>query len=196
MPPVLRRVARHEVSKSTMNASQRSGRKCSAVRSDGRPCTQRSINGLDEPLCATHAHPKKGGRRPKHGFYSESNLDQLEYLRRVRVEDWVQGGGLAPAEERSLQIREREMDLHPPDPALADIDVAIAALLHKMEILDALIFRAKEHELDITVLLALYLRATTRLGHLIVEREAMASSEHGDLLALLQRANEQLDGAG
>ncbi len=113
------------------------------MRSDGKPCTQRSINGLDEPLCATHAHPKKGGRRPKHGFYSETNLDQLEYLRRVRPEDWVQGGGLAPAEERTLQIREREMDLHPPDPALADIDVAIAALLHKMEILDALIFRAK-----------------------------------------------------
>ncbi len=167
------------------------------VLSNGTRCRQRALNGLIEPLCHVHARVKKGTTKcsPRHGFYSQdSNLEHFEYLRRVRPEDWVQGGGLAPAKEGALQIREREMDLHPPDSKEADTDVAIAALLHKMEILDALIFRAEEHGLDITVLLSLYLQATSKLGRLVLERHEVAANEHGDLLALLERANEQLDG--
>jgi hypothetical protein len=168
-------------------------RRCSALTATGQPCTQPAINGLDVPLCASHSRPHKAGRRPKHGYYASTNLDQLEYLHRVRPEDWVQNGGLAPARGSALQIRERDRDLHPPDPGQADIDLAIAALLHKMEILDALIFRAKEHELDITLLLSLYLAATSRLGRMVIERDDRAAGEHSDLLALLERANEELE---
>jgi hypothetical protein len=103
---------------------------------------------------------------------------------------------MRPTEENPLGIREREMDLHPVDPAQADVDVAIAGLLHKMEILDALIFRAKEHGLDITTLISLYLKATGRLGRLLMERHEMEIDRDDDLLLLLEMANAQLDAEG
>lgn len=178
-----------------MSSLQRSGRQCSAVRADGKRCRQKAINGLEEPLCPVHVSEQKGNTSgsPRHGFYSQGEASGFEYLRRVRPDDFVRSGGLVSAKEKPLEIREREMDLHPLEPERTDIDVAIAALVHKMEILDALIFRAKEHCLDITTLLSLYLAATTRLGNLIIGRHEMSSNESDDLLRLLQRANEMLD---
>ena len=178
-----------------MNISQQSGRQCSAVRADGRRCRRRALNGLEEPLCADHGP----GRRPhapgyiRHGFYDKGQDPRLEYLRRVRPEDYIRAGGLALTKGTPIGIRERKPDLHPPQPDQVDGNVAIAALVYKMEILDALIFRAREHGLDIVNLLSLYLVATTRLATLIRKRHAMSSSENDDLMALLQRANEQLD---
>jgi len=178
-----------------MNISQQSGRQCSAVLANGRRCRQKALNGLDKPLCSRHTP----GRKPhahgyvRHGFYDKGQDPRLEYLRRVRPEDYIQAGGLALTKGTPISIRERELDLHPPQPEQMDVNVAIAALVHKMEILDALIFRAREHGLDIANLLSLYLVSTARLGTLIRERHAMSSNENDDLMALLQRANEQLD---
>ena len=176
-----------------MRKTRLRGRRCSALRADGRPCTQRALNGSEPPLCTAHAQPQRKGRRPKHGYYAEGSLEQLEYLLRVRPEDWVQGGGVGAARGQSLPIRERERDLHPTDDEEADLSLAIAALLHKMEILDALIFRAKEHDLDLTVLLSLYLAATDKLARRVIEREDRAAGQHGDLMALLEQANEELE---
>jgi hypothetical protein len=177
-----------------MKMSERSGQQCVAINADGQRCRRKALNGLDAPLCGGHApgHRRGSQGRLQHGYYAKDK-SPLEYLRRVRPEDYVRGGGLALTEENPIGIREREMDLHPPQPEQADLDLAIAELLHKMEILDALIFRAKEHDLDIVRLLELYLPATTRLGKLIGERHALASNETDDLMALLQRANELLD---
>ena len=165
------------------------------MRADGERCRRKAINGLEEPLCPVHASEQKDNTsgNPRHGFYSQGEVPAFEYLRRVRPDDFVRGGGLVSTKEKSLDIREREMDLHPLEPERTDIDVAIAALVHKMEILDALIFQAKEHGLDITTLLSLYLIATTRLGNLIVERHEMSSNEGDDLMRLLEWANEMLD---
>ena len=178
-----------------MSGTHRSGRRCSAVRADGKRCRQKAINGLEVPLCPVHAFEHKGntGGSPRHGFYSKGEPSGFEYLRRVRPDDFVRGGGLASIEGAPLEIREREMDVYPLEPERTDIDVAIAALVHKMEILDALIFRAEEHGLDIVTLLGLYLAATTRLGHLIRERHEMSNREGDDLLGLLERANELLE---
>ena len=178
-----------------MSSYQRSGRQCSAVRADGERCRQKAVNGLEELLCPVHVSEHKGNTsgNPRHGFYSQGEVSGFECLRRVGPDDFVRGGGLVSAREKPLEIREREMDLHSLEPERTDIGVAIAALVHKMEILDALIFRAKEHSLDITTLLSLCLAATTRLGNLIWERHAMSSNEGDDLMRLLQRANEMLD---
>ena len=166
------------------------------MRSDGTPCRHKAINGSPEQLCSVHAGLTRQRRqaRYRHGFYAQESGDHFEYLRRVSPEAFVRQGGLTPEEARPLGIRDRDRDLHPVDPALADIDVAIAGLLHKMEILDALIFRAREHGLDITTLLALYLGACGKLGRLIIERDELAGQENHDLLALLERANAELEG--
>ena len=79
-------------------------------------------------------------------------------------------------------------------PDESDANVAIAGLLHKMGILDALIFRAEEHGLDVTTLLDVYLQSALRLGRLIVEHDKASRYEDGDLLRLLEQANEQLGG--
>jgi hypothetical protein len=133
--------------------------------------------------------------RLRHGYYARGNLDHFEYLRRESPETVVRQGGLGIGRRNPPGIRHRDRDLHPVDPAMADVDLAIAGLLHKMEILDALIFRAGEHGLDITTLLALYLRGCSRLGRLIVERDELSGNENHDLLALLERANAELEGA-
>jgi hypothetical protein len=181
-----------------MRHYQRSGRQCSAIRADGQRCRQKAVNGLEEPLCPVHASKPKGNPtgNPQHGFYSRGDVPGLEYLRRVAPDDFVRSGGLAVAKGEPLGIREREMELHPLEPERTDIDVAIAALVHKMEILDALIFRSKEHGLDLVTLLSLYLTATTRLGNLIRQRQAMSSNESEDLMRLLEEANEMLEGVG
>jgi len=173
-----------------------SGRPCTALRLDGSPCRHKAINGLREQVCSVHAGltSHRSQARYRHGFYAQDDLEHFEYLRRVRPKAFVRQGGLATGKVRPLDIRDRDMDLHPVDPPMADADVAIAGLLHKMEILDALIFRAREHGLDITTLLGLYLRACGRLGRLIVERHEMSCQENDDLLGLLERANAQLDG--
>jgi hypothetical protein len=182
--------------KVAMTQPPESGRPCTALRSDGSPCRHKAINGLPEQLCSVHAGltGKRRQARYRHGFYAQEDAEQLEYLRRVRPEAFVRQGGLALEEGQPLGIRDRDRDLHPVDPAMADLDVAIAGLLHKMEILDALIFRAKEHGLEIMTLLALYLGASSKLGRLIVERDQLSNEENHDLLALLERANAELDG--
>lgn len=133
-------------------------------------------------------------KKSRHRTVPRSGRASPEYLRRVQPEEYVERGGLALLEERPLGIRDRERDLHPPDPEEADVDLAIAALLHKMEILDALIFHAREHGLEITTLIGLYLRACSQLGGLIGDRHALESQENGDLMRLLERANAQLEG--
>jgi len=175
----------------------RVGRPCIALRKDGRPCRQMAVNGRKEQLCTYHAGarlPRASSRRNlQHGYYAQDDGGKLEYLRRMRPTQIVRGGGLAAGPGSPAGIREREMDLHPLDPDESDGNVAIAGLLHKMEMLDALIFRAEEHGLDITTLLDLYLQAASRLGRLIVERERASRYEVGDLLRLLEKANAQLE---
>jgi hypothetical protein len=172
------------------------GRRCTAQRKDGSRCRQLAISGSPDQLCAYHAGaslPSDRSRRNlQHGFHARDDGGRLEYLRRVSPAEFVRGRGLA-LQERPLGVREREIDLHPIDPEQSDANTAIAGLLHKMEILDALIFRAREHGLDITTLLALYLQASTRLGHLLRERYEMSSAAGDDLLRLLERANAELE---
>ena len=172
------------------------GRQCTARRKDGQRCRQLAVAGSPDQLCAYHAGarlPREESKRNlQHGFHARDDGGRLEYLRRVSPADFVRGRGLA-LQEGPLGVREREIDLHPVDPEQSDINVAIAGLLHKMEILDALIFRAREHDLEITALLALYLQATTRLGHLLRERYEMSNAAGDDLLLLLERANALLD---
>jgi hypothetical protein len=157
------------------------------------------VNGSKEQLCAYHANerlPRSRSRRNlRHGFYTKDDRDELEYLRRVAPADFVRGRGLA-AQKNPLGVREREIDLHPVDPDQSDVNVAIAGVLHKMEILDALIFRAKEHGLDITTLLGLYLRGSSRLGQLLRDRYEMSREDSDDLLRLLERANAELEAEG
>jgi hypothetical protein len=174
-----------------------SGRPCTATRLDGSPCRHKAINGLPEQLCSIHAQLMDRGAkgRLRHGYYARGNLDHFEYLRRVSPADFVQQGGLAAGLRRPLRIRRRDRDLQPLDPALADIDLSIAELLHKMEILDALIFRARQDGLDILKLLDLYLQAASRLARLIIRRDRISGQENDDLLALLEGANAELEGA-
>jgi hypothetical protein len=176
----------------------KTGRPCSAVLADGSRCGHRAMNGQEEALCSVHAKVNNPGTRgrPRHGFYSRGAPDGFEYLRRVRPEDFVRQGGMAPEEKPFLGVREREMELHPPDAAEVDANVAIAGLVHKMEIVDALIFRAKEHDLDIVNLLAIYLSASSRLGRLVRERYEMSSRENDDLLLLLERVHAELEQPG
>ncbi len=178
-----------------MAQSPQSGRPCTARRRDGSPCRHKAVNGQPEQLCSIHARLMDRGAkgRLRHGYYARGSLEHFDYLRRVRPAAFVRRGGLAAGQRPPLNIRERDIDLHPLDPSLADINVTIAGLLQKMEILDALIFRAKEDGLDILTLLGLYLHASSRLGRLIVQRHEMSSQENDDLLALLERANAQLD---
>jgi hypothetical protein len=173
------------------------GRQCTARRKDGERCRQLAVSGSPQQLCAYHAtgrlphHESRGNLQ--HGFYARDDQGKLEYLRRVSPAEFIRGRGLALQQDGPLEVREREMDLHPLDPGQTDTNVAIAGLLHKMEILDALIFRAKEHGLEITTLLALYLQASTRLGHLLRQRQEESLADGGDLLRLLERANAELD---
>jgi hypothetical protein len=178
-----------------MRAGPETGRRCTAIRADGRRCRGKAMNDLAAPLCSFHAPDQGCVTRGvlKHGFYAQQNLAHLEYLRRIRPESYVEGGGLALGEGRPVGIRQRRADLHPPQPEPATTGAAIAALLHKMEILDALIFRAEEHGLEVTKLLALYLQAISRLAGLVRDRDEMAGQEDGDLLCLLERANALLE---
>ena len=85
-------------------------------------------------------------------------------------------------------MREREIDLHPVDPEESDVNVAIAGLLQKMEILDALIFRAMEHDLEVITLLALSGRSYALLLDISGEDEV-----EGDAQVRLQLANPRRD---
>jgi hypothetical protein len=177
-----------------MKIPERSGSQRIAINPDGLRCQRKALNGLDAPLCGARASGQRRGTqlRLQHGFYAKDCI-RLEYLRRVRPEDYIWGGGLALTEENPIGIREREMDLHPPGPEEVDINVAIADLMRKIEILDALIFRAREHDLDIVRLLDLYLPSTACLGRMIRERQALARDELDDLMALPERANALLE---
>jgi hypothetical protein len=158
-----------------METATQSGHQCTATRADGQRCRSRACNGRDVPLCSDHTPGRRAnpGGPIRHGFLAQGRDPRLEYLRRVRPEDYIRSGGLALAQQSPIGIRQREMDLHPLQPDQVDINVAIADLVHKMEILDALIFRAREYDLDIGYPLSLYLPATTRLGQLIAERHAL-----------------------
>ena len=179
-----------------MSLAPNAGRQCTARRKDGSRCRGLAVSGNPSQLCAYHAGARPPSHRSKrnlqHGYHARDDQGHFEYLRRVSPADFVRGRGLA-LQQSPLEVREREIDLHPVDPEESDVNVAIAGLLHKMEILDALIFRAKEHDLEITTLLALYLQASTRLGHLIRDRYEMSSAQDDDLLRLLERANAELD---
>jgi hypothetical protein len=171
-----------------------SGRPCTATRKDGSPCRHKAINGLPEQVCSVHAKLMDRGAKGRlsHGFYARGSLEHFDYLRRVRPENFVQDGGLALGRPCPQPIPEPEIDLHPLDPDLADINLTIAGLVRKMAILDALIFRAEEHGLDITLLLSLYLGACGRLGRLVVQRHEMSRSVR-DPMARLEGANARLD---
>jgi hypothetical protein len=175
------------------------GRQCTARRKDGSRCRQLAVNGSSERLCVYHTDQRlaseKSRRRLRHGYYAKDDKGKLDYLRRLPPAEIVRSGGLG-TRDNALGVREREIDLHPVDPEQGDVNTAIAGLLHKMEILDALIFRAKEHDLDIVHLLAIYLQASTRFGHLLRERYEMSRGEDDDLLRLLERANAELEMEG
>jgi hypothetical protein len=175
------------------------GRQCTALRKDGNRCRQKAVNGTTQQLCVYHAGqglPRENSRTNlKHGYYARDDKGKLDYLRRVPPAEFVRGRGLG-LQQDPLGVRQREIDLHPVDPEQGDVNTAIAGLLHKMEILDALIFRAKEHDLDIVHLLAIYLQASTRFGNLLRERYEMARAEDDDLLRLLERANAELEKEG
>ncbi len=164
-----------------MGSLSRGGRRCVAMLADGTRCTKRAVNGSEAQLCRSHSGGKREGRKgaPRHGFYAGEGNEGFEYLMRVSPEEYVRQGGVGVGAGNSLGIRERAVDLHPLDPGDAAMDVAIAGLTHKMEILDALIFRAKEQELDVVQLLSLYVGASTRLGRLVRDREELAKEGEG-----------------
>jgi hypothetical protein len=97
------------------------------------------MNGRAEALCIWHAEPEKRGvpaNRVKHGFYAKGETERLAWVGREAPADFVQLGGLITMPESDIDVREREMDLHPLAPREVDADVAIAGLVHKMEIID------------------------------------------------------------
>ncbi len=133
-----------------MGSSGRGRRRCVAILANGTRRTQTEMNGSDEQLCRSHTGTRNASRKgaPRHGFRAKEENEGFEYLRRVSPEEYVRQGGVGMGSGNSLGIRERSMDVHPLEPGDVGMDVAIAGLAHKMEILDALIFRARERELE------------------------------------------------
>ena len=95
----------------------------------------------------------------------------------------------------NIEVRERQMDLHPPEPKEVDADTAIAGLVHKMEIIDKLIFEASERGLDVVRLLEIYTMASSRLAKMLRDRQAL-EAEDSDLERLIDAALDYAEGRG
>ena len=157
-----------------------------------------AVNGRAEALCVWHAHPEsKGppGNCVKHGFYVKGETDRLDWVGREAPSDVVQLGGLRAMPPANIEVRERQMDLHPPEPKEVDADTAIAGLVHKMEIIDKLIFEASERGLDVVRLLEIYTLASSRLAKMLRDRQAL-EAEDSDLERLIDAALDYAEGRG
>jgi hypothetical protein len=157
-----------------------------------------AVNGRAEALCVWHAQPEsKGppGNSVKHGFYVKGETDRLDWVGREAPSDVVQLGGLRAMPPASIEVRERQMDLHPPEPKEVDADTAIAGLVHKMEIIDKLIFQASERGLDVVRLLEIYTMASSRLAKMLRDRQAL-EAEDSDLERLIDAALDYAEGQG
>lgn len=175
-----------------------SGRRCQARLPGGERCRNMAVNGRVEALCGWHANPENrgpSGNGVKHGFYVKGETDRLDWVGREPPVDVVRLGGLEAMPESDIKVREREMDLHPPEPKRVDADTAIAGLVHKMEIIDKLIFQASERGLDVVRLLELYTLASSRLARMLRDRQAL-ESEDSDLERLIDAALEYAEGQG
>ena len=178
--------------------SRASGRRCQARLPNGERCRNMAVNGRVEALCVWHAHPEsKGppGNRVKHGFYVKGETDRLDWVGREPPVDVVRLGGLEAMSESEIKVRKREMDLHPPAPKEVDADTAIAGLVHKMEIIDKLIFEASARGLDVVRLLELYTLASSRLARMLRDRQAL-ESEDSDLERLIDAALDYAERQG
>jgi len=74
------------------------------------------------------------------------------------------------AYEPDMQVCERETDLHPLVPRDVAAGTAIATLVHKMEFIDKLIFRASERDLDVARLLQPYTLSSSSLANELRDR--------------------------
>ena len=166
------------------------GRRCKATLPTGERCRNQAVNGSVEQLCTWHLRPESrgpGGNNAVHGFFAKSDTKRLAGVTRKSPVEFIRQGGLDVKPKSEIQVREREMDLHPLLPGDVGADTAIAGLVHKMEIIDKLIFQARERGLDVVRLLELYTLSSSRLSKLLRDRQAL-DSEETDLDQLIDAA--------
>ena len=166
------------------------GRRCKATLPTGRRCRKQAVNGTVEQLCIWHLRPESrgpAGNNAVHGFFAKGNPKRLAGVTRMSPVEFIRQGGLEVKPKSDITVRERETDLHPPAPGDVGSDTAIAGLVHKMEIIDKLIFQASERGLDVVRLLDLYTLSSSRLSKLLRDRQAL-HSEDTDLDQLIDAA--------
>jgi hypothetical protein len=149
-----------------------------------------AVNGSADLLCSWHADPENrgsSGNNVKHGFHARGSTDRLAWVGRESPAEVVRLGGLEAMPGSDIKVRQRGIDLHPPAPEKVDADIAIAGLVHKMEIIDKLLFQASQRGLDVVRLLELYTLASSRLAKMLRHRQAL-QSEDTDLEHLMEAA--------
>jgi hypothetical protein len=150
-------------------------RPCTQKTVEGRACAGVAVRGTDPPRCMVHKSSEAPRRRPriKHGFYAR----QSRVKAGVDAGEFVRRGGLQAQAHNGCER-------HPSDPRRVSTDTAIANLVDKMKVMDALIQKGEQGGPDLVRLLELYSVAASRLSRMVRDRHYIEGQQLDERLEL------------